>query len=110
MPIAGEYALEDVAGVLDALRAGQLVGRAVVVPSARSRLLAPSSSAERTSALATTIRKQDPTGEASRNELHVILREVRPKDPLLVMAVGVTDPSQAQDDTHLKKTREALCR
>ena len=41
VPIAGEYALEDVPGVLEALRAGQLVGRAVVVPSAVPRLLAP---------------------------------------------------------------------
>src|SRR5437764_14513188 len=32
------------------------------------------------------------------NPVHVILREVRPKDPLLVASVGVTDPSQAQDD------------
>src|SRR5919199_2998812 len=38
VPIAGEYALEDVPGVLEALRAGQLVGRAVVVPGSASRL------------------------------------------------------------------------
>src|SRR5918911_567153 len=38
VPIAGEYALEDVPGVLEALRAGQLVGRAVVVPGLASRL------------------------------------------------------------------------
>ena len=112
VPIAGEYALEDVAGVLAALRAGELVGRAVVVPSARPRLFAPAGAAERTSALATTFRKEDAAGEASREELHVILREVpmrcarrlasrragRPKDPLLVRGVGDADPPQAQDD------------
>jgi D-arabinose 1-dehydrogenase-like Zn-dependent alcohol dehydrogenase len=38
VPIAGEYALEDVPGVLRALRAGQLVGRAVIVPRLASRL------------------------------------------------------------------------
>jgi Zinc-binding dehydrogenase/Acyl-protein synthetase, LuxE len=114
VPIAGQYALEDVASVLAALRAGELVGRAVVVPSARPRLFAPAGAAERTSALATTFRKEDAAGEASREELHVILREVpmrcarrlasrragRPKDPLLVIGVGVADPSQAQDDIH----------
>src|SRR5437588_12275507 len=33
----------------------------------------------------------------------VILREVRPKDPLLVASVGVADPSQAQDDMDLSE-------
>ena len=35
---------------------------------------------------------------ASREKLRVILREGRPKDPLLVIGLGVADPSQAQDD------------
>src|SRR5438105_4040297 len=39
---------------------------------------------------------------ASREKLSVILREGRPKDPLLVATVGVADPSQAQDDTYAK--------
>src|SRR5947209_363023 len=38
----------------------------------------------------------------------VILREERPKDPLLVARVGVTDPSQAQDDTSRMKCWEAF--
>src|SRR5439155_13099432 len=38
VPIAGQYALEDVSAVLDALRAGRLAGRGVIVPSAPVRL------------------------------------------------------------------------
>src|SRR5438067_10067220 len=65
VPIAGAYGLEDAVEVLHALRRGEVVGRAVVVPSARPRLLAPAGAAERTSALATTFRKEDAAGEAT---------------------------------------------
>ena len=41
VPIAGEYALDDVDLALDALREGQLLGRAVVTPSAASRVREP---------------------------------------------------------------------
>src|SRR5439155_4230416 len=38
VPIAGQYALEDVSAVLDALRAGRLVGRGVIVPRSAFRV------------------------------------------------------------------------
>lgn len=41
IPIAGEYALEDVDMALDALRNGQIMGRAVMRPSAPSRVREP---------------------------------------------------------------------
>ena len=66
VPIAGEYALEDVAGVLEALRAGQLVGRAVVVPSARPRLLAPARAAHRLSVAPTTFGSESSSDVTSR--------------------------------------------
>ena len=44
---------------------------------------------------------------SGRND-SVILREERPKDPLLVIGPGVADPSQAQDDTHERTPRTQL--
>src|SRR5947209_18800406 len=40
----------------------------------------------------------------------VILKEERLKDPLLVASLGVSDPSQAQDDIHARRTRKLVVR
>jgi hypothetical protein len=47
VPIAGAYALEDAAEVLHALRRGEIVGRAVLVPSATQRVFVPAAAAAR---------------------------------------------------------------
>jgi D-arabinose 1-dehydrogenase-like Zn-dependent alcohol dehydrogenase len=50
VPLAGEYALEDAAGVLEALRQGCLNGRAVLTPSAKPRLVTRNAERAKTAA------------------------------------------------------------
>jgi D-arabinose 1-dehydrogenase-like Zn-dependent alcohol dehydrogenase len=68
VPVAGEYALEDVAGVLEALRAGQLVGRAVIVPSARRRLQTPAPVTEPAPVLPTAFKRQASSSQRPRRD------------------------------------------
>src|SRR5947209_9982881 len=47
--------------------------------------------------------RRAPALGASGKELHVVLREVRPKEPLSVVGVGVTGPTQADCHPELAK-------
>jgi hypothetical protein len=78
IPISARYALEEVGLALEALRAGQVVGRAVVVPA-----LAP--------------RHAEAKETASPSKVPVILRNEGPASRL---TPEVADPAQAQDDIH----------
>jgi hypothetical protein len=78
VPIAASYALEDVGQALESLRAGQVVGRAVVVPA-----LAP--------------RHVEAKETASPSKVPVILRNEGSASRL---TPGVAHPARAQDDTH----------